>query len=50
VLLRGGVATATFSIKPSWRRWIPIIESYYYFVATGSFLCLIQTLVELSVP
>jgi hypothetical protein len=46
------VATATFSIKPSWRRWIPIIESYYYyyFVAMGSFLCLIQTLVELSVP
>jgi hypothetical protein len=42
------VALATFSTRRSWKKWIQITEQDHT-VDTGSFLCLIQTLVESSV-
>jgi len=44
----GQVALETFSTRLSWKKWTPIIEQDHIF-DTGSFLCLIQTLVESSV-
>jgi hypothetical protein len=42
------VALAICSNRLSWKKWTPIIDQNHA-VATGSFLCLIQTLVESSV-